>query len=199
LSAVSGQLSLALGYNKMAVLLTLEPYHEQWVYDFTTEASAIESAIGVAIIAIHHIGSTSIPGIYAKPIIDILIDAVSVRALDECIPSFQSLGYECLGEFGIPERRYFRKDNSEGIRIYQIHAFSHGSTHLIRHLAFRDYLRSHPNIAQAYSDLKRDLAHRFSDNIDAYIDGKDPFIKTTESDALTWYTRKAQQGAAANP
>lgn len=97
-----------------------------------------------------------------------------------------ALGYEAKGEYGIPGRRYFRKDSAAGVRTHQIHAFEANSEGFVRHLAFRNYLIEHPAIAQAYSDLKRRLASEFPDDIEAYMDGKDPFIKEHEQLALTW-------------
>jgi GrpB-like predicted nucleotidyltransferase (UPF0157 family) len=98
----------------------------------------------------------------------------------------ESLGYQVMGEFGIPGRRYFRKDNHEGIRTHQIHAFKAGSAEVVRHLAFRDYLIAHPEDAQKYSELKRRLAEENSQNMDGYIDGKDGFIKETDQKAAQW-------------
>jgi GrpB-like predicted nucleotidyltransferase (UPF0157 family) len=98
----------------------------------------------------------------------------------------RAIGYEAMGEFGIPGRRYFRRDSAAGVRTHQIHAFAAGSTHIRRHLAFRDYLRAHPAIAEAYSHLKQKLAVAHPDDIYAYMDGKDPFIKEVEQKALAW-------------
>jgi GrpB-like predicted nucleotidyltransferase (UPF0157 family) len=183
----------------MPVLLRIEPHQDRWSLDFAAEAVRIQDALGSTLKRLHHIGSTAIPDIYAKPIIDILADVVSLDALDEQSADMQALGYECLGEFGIPGRRYFRKDDGAGFRTHQIHAFTHGSSHLARHLAFRDYLRFHPEVARAYCELKRSLVDRCDGDIEAYIDGKDQFIRDIERDALLWSENTAQQGAAANP
>ena len=99
----------------------------------------------------------------------------------------EALGYEAMGEFGIPSRRYFRKDNQEGIRTYQIHVFDAGSAQIDRHLAFRDYMIAHPEDARKYSELKRKLAKEHSQSIDGYMDGKDGFIKETDRKALRWH------------
>src|SRR3546814_9547675 len=113
----------------------------------------------------HHIGSTSIPGIHAKPIIDMLAVTSDLSLLDGCESRIASLGYEALGEFGIPGRRYFRKDNSTGERTHQIHAFRTGSPQITRHLQFRDYLIAHPAVARDYDVLKRRLAALFPADI----------------------------------
>lgn len=158
-----------------------------WKLKFENEANCIRAALGSAVAEIHHIGSTSIPGIYAKPIIDMLLELTSIDAADEKAESLVTIGYEAMGEFGIPGRRYFHKNSPSGVREYQVHAFAVGSGEVSRHLAFRDYLRSHAEVARQYSELKRGLAKRYHSNIEAYMNGKDPFIKETQQAALTWW------------
>jgi GrpB-like predicted nucleotidyltransferase (UPF0157 family) len=116
------------------------PHNPRWRDAFATEAKQLAAALGENIVAIHHIGSTAIPTIYAKPIIDVLVEVRELAEVDAQSSAMQSLGYEVMGEFGIAGRRYFRKDNHEGIRTHHIHVFEVGSAQVIRHLAFRDYL-----------------------------------------------------------
>lgn len=175
----------------MSFILTVEPYRNSWKSDFAAEAAKIRDALGPALDALHHIGSTAIPGIHAKPIIDILAEVASLEALEQRLQHLQTLGYESLGEFGIPGRRYFRKNDAGGMRTHQIHAFARPSPHIARHLAFRDYLIAHPDRARAYSELKRLLVQTCNGDIEAYMDGKDAFIKAVERDALDWAGRKA--------
>ncbi len=158
-----------------------------WSRKFESEATLVSEVLGSAAVGIHHIGSTAIPSIFAKPIIDILVEVTSLVAVDRRAESLEAHGYEAKGEFGIPGRRYFRKDNAAGIREYQVHAFAADSGEVDRHLAFRDYLRSHPVVAEKYSQLKRELAMQHPYDIEAYRDGKDPFIKATEQVALDWW------------
>ncbi len=162
------------------------PHDPQWAQLFIREQTALREALGNLSIAIHHIGSTSIPDILAKPIIDILIEVASLDGLDTKNAAMQSLGYEVMGEFGIETRRYFRKSNAQGIRTHHIHAFETGSPHLQRHLAFRDYLIAYPAKAQEYSRLKADLVAGGNTPPEVYINGKSPFIKETESQAISW-------------
>jgi GrpB-like predicted nucleotidyltransferase (UPF0157 family) len=98
----------------------------------------------------------------------------------------EALGYEAKGEFGIPGRRYFRKDDAEGIRTHQVHAFGAGSPGAARHLAFRDYMRAHPGIAREYGALKARLARAHPHDMQAYMDGKDAFVREHERRALLW-------------
>jgi GrpB-like predicted nucleotidyltransferase (UPF0157 family) len=162
------------------------PHNPRWRDEFEAEAERVAAALGETVVAVHHIGSTAIPGIYAKPVIDLLIEVRDITAVDSRSSAMRSLGYEALGEYGIPGRRYFRKDSLEGIRTHQIHTFEAGSAEAKRHLAFRDYLTAHPAEAQKYSELKRKLAKRHAHDIDKYMDGKDGFIKETDRRAALW-------------
>lgn len=158
----------------------------QWQVEFAAEAQKIARALGENAAAVHHIGSTSIPNIYAKPVIDILVEVKTITEVDQNNPAMAALGYEALGEYGIAGRRYFRKDNAAGIRTHHVHTFEKDSENAARHLAFRDFLRAHPTDAQQYSELKQKLAQEFPHDIEAYMDGKDAFIKQTERRAIVW-------------
>lgn len=166
------------------------PPDPAWRLQFEAEAARINAALAGLPATIHHIGSTSIPGIWAKPILDILLEVERVDDLDARSARLVDLGFEAKGEFGLPGRRYFRKDSAEGVRTHQIHAFARGSRDIERHLAFRDYMIAHPPAAQSYSALKRRLAETHPGDIDAYMDGKDAFIKEHEIKALAWNARE---------
>lgn len=161
------------------------PHNSEWRQEFEREGKQITHALGGNIVTVHHIGSTAIPGIYAKPVIDMLLVVKNHADLDAKQAVMEALGYQALGEFGIPTRRYFRRDNAEGDRTHQVHAFEDGSPQIARHLAFRDYLIAHPDIAQQYSDLKRELTAQHPNDIEAYMDGKDAFIKNIDLQAAT--------------
>ena len=167
------------------------PHDPRWRDAFEAEAKQVAAALGDNVAAIHHIGSTAIPDIYAKPVIDMLVEVGDVAALDARSRALGSLGYEVMGEYGIPGRRYFRKDDREGNRTHHIHAFEAGSDEAARHLAFRDYMIAHPGEAQKYSELKRKLAEEHPRNIDGYMDGKDGFIKEMDRRAARWRTSQA--------
>ncbi len=169
--------------------ILLEDHNPIWQVQFELEAARIQSALGEIATTVHHIGSTSIPFILAKPIIDILVEVQSLAKLDAASAKMGQLGYEIMGEFGIEGRRYFRKFDASGTRTHHVHAFVKGSEHVLRHLAFRDFLIAHPSIAREYSDLKSSLATLPMISRDAYIDGKSPFIKATEEQAVAWYNK----------
>jgi GrpB-like predicted nucleotidyltransferase (UPF0157 family) len=163
------------------------PHDPRWADAFAAASRELTGALGGNLLAIHHIGSTAIPGIHAKPVIDMLAVVADIDAVDSQSARLEALRYEAMGEFGIPGRRYFRRDDASGVRSHQIHAFGHGSPHVERHLAFRDFMRAHAEPARQYSDLKRRLADVFPDDINGYMDGKDAFIKEVERQALAWY------------
>ncbi|MEA5450454.1 GrpB family protein [Leptolyngbya sp. CCNP1308] len=164
----------------------VHPPNPQWIRDFDAEAAQIVLALGNNVVHIHHIGSTSIPNIYAKPVIDLLVEVNDIGQVDGCDRAMAALGYTAMGEYGIPKRRYFRKDNAEGIRTHHVHVFGVGSPEVVRHLAFRDFMIAHPDCARQYSELKRALAAQHPNDIEGYMDGKDEFVKTMEQRALHW-------------
>lgn len=157
-----------------------------WRGEAEREAARIRAALGGIALAIHHIGSTSIPGISAKPVIDLCLEVSGLGDLDAQTASLEALGYEALGEYGIARRRFFLRDDASGVRTHHVHAFATGDTEIARHLAFRDYLRAHPVVAEAYGRLKEELAGRHPGDLEAYMEGKDPFIKEHEAKALEW-------------
>jgi GrpB-like predicted nucleotidyltransferase (UPF0157 family) len=169
------------------------PHNPQWRVAFEAEARQVATALGETVVAIHHIGSTAIPNIYAKPVVDLLVEVKEITDVDGRSSAMESLGYEALGEFGIPGRRYFRKDNQDGIRTHHIHAFEAGSAEVERHLAFRDYMIAHPGAAQKYSELKRTLARDHPQSIEGYMAGKDGFIKEMERRAIQWRASQARE------
>ena len=164
-------------------------YNPEWKQMFDEEASAIKQILGTELIEIHHIGSTSVTGLKAKPIIDIMTVVKDIAHVDRLNSEFEKIGYECMGEFGILGRRYFRKGGDN--RTHQVHIFGESSKKDIeRHLAVRDYLRNHVDVAKKYAELKSRLALLFPDDIDGYSDGKDDFVKQMEQEALIWYRKK---------
>jgi GrpB-like predicted nucleotidyltransferase (UPF0157 family)/GNAT superfamily N-acetyltransferase len=167
-----------------AVVVT--PYNAGWPAQFAAESAALGSLLGDLAVEIHHVGSTSVPGLAAKPIIDIMPIVRDIRAVDRHLSAMADLGYAPRGEYGLPGRRYFSKDTNR-VRSHHVHMYELDNPEVTRHLAFRDYLRAHPAIARQYGDLKLGLAQAHPTDIDAYMDGKDGFIKTTEAQAVRWY------------
>ena len=166
--------------------VSVVPHDPLWAAEFETASADVAEALGSTVLAVHHIGSTSIMGIHAKPVIDMLAVVADLAAVDRRSAEMARLGYEGLGEFGIAGRRYFRRDAPSGRRTHQIHTFADGSPHVTRHLAFRDFLREHPALAGQYDALKRSLAEAHPTDVEAYKDGKNGFIQEMEHRALDW-------------
>lgn len=163
-------------------------YNPQWPVMFEVEADKIRRVFGEELFAVHHIGSTSVPGLKAKPIIDIMPLVRAIEVVDKFNDKMIEFDYEPMGEFGIPGRRYFRKGGDN--RTHQIHIFQYNSLDVERHLAFRDFLCKHGEDAKGYAALKESLASRFPNNIEAYMDGKNDFVKNLEQRAIKWYREK---------
>ena len=157
------------------------PYNEEWVELYRKEASLLAELFGDLLSEIHHFGSTAIPGIYAKPVIDILPVVKDIIRVDSYNDRMKALGYVPMGEYGISGRRFFFKGGRN--RTHQVHIFQTGNSEIQRHLSFRDYLRSHPEDAQRYSVLKQDLAKKFPTDIESYCNGKSEFVKSIDQKA----------------
>jgi GrpB-like predicted nucleotidyltransferase (UPF0157 family) len=160
------------------------PHNEKWKQDFRKESHQIKAILQDEIHEIHHIGSTAIPHIHAKPVIDILVEVHDISKVDFYNAEMESLGYLVLGENGIKGRRYFSKGGDN--RTHHVHMFEKGNPEITRHLAFRDYMITHPDEAQKYSELKQKLAEQFPTDIESYIAGKDAFIKEIDKKASIW-------------
>lgn len=160
------------------------PYNPNWVKLFEEEAARIQEAIPEGLIAIHHIGSTSVPGLAAKPIIDMMPEVSDLTVLDRYHHKMESLGYMVKGELGIPGRRFYLKGLID--RTHHVHAFEQGSVGLKRHLAVRDYLRVHPEEVAQYGSLKSQIAKHFEHDNDAYCNAKHDYVQSLEQRALQW-------------
>ncbi|GGA80319.1 GrpB family protein [Ornithinibacillus halotolerans] len=163
----------------------VHPYNENWPHLFAEEAKKLKHIFGDEVIVIHHIGSTSVPGLKAKPIIDIMPVVRNIDEVDKFNHEMEAIGYEPKGENGIPKRRYFRKGGD--MRTHHVHIFQVGSDDIDRHIAFRDYLRMHETDKQRYGDLKEKLSQQFPLDMESYINGKDQLVKEIEEKALVWY------------
>jgi GrpB-like predicted nucleotidyltransferase (UPF0157 family) len=210
------------------------PYDPNWPRLFEQEVALLtpifESSYGVSTgnseslakrVACHHIGSTSVSALAAKPIIDILLEVPDIEQLgpkkriepgvfeenseslakqvnenseslakqvneDSIAFALHKHAYEHMGEYGLPGRRYFRK--LDGVRhLVHIHSYQIGNPEIIRHLAFRDYLRAHPDVANQYASVKLALATKFPDSPANYQTGKDTYVEEVERIALEWH------------
>jgi GrpB-like predicted nucleotidyltransferase (UPF0157 family) len=160
--------------------IVLENYKKEWKALYEKEASILSGILGLEFVAAHHIGSTAIPGIKAKPIIDILLEVKSIDKVDNYNRQFQSIGYEAKGEYGIKGRRFFQKGSTE--RTHHVHIFEKNNPEVHRHIKFRDYLIKNKGIAKEYENLKVTLAEKYTFNPEAYSKEKDRFIRSIEKE-----------------
>ena len=168
--------------------MIIADYNPQWPQMFVAEKARLQQVVGQFVETIEHVGSTSVPGLAAKPVIDIMIGVKTLQIADEkCITLIESLGYEYYQaiESMMPTRRYFRKSDANGMRTHQIHLWQLDDSEYERHLVFRDYLRAHPHEAAAYEKIKRDLIDKF-DDVNEYADAKSAFIVPCQERAYAW-------------
>lgn len=154
-------------------------YDARWPGMYEQERVLILDLIGPQVFAIEHMGSTAVPGLGAKPIIDIMIAVRRLADAESCIEPLTTIRYEYVPahEAVMPERRYFHKGPSRGGRTHHLHMVEHDSDFWRRHLLFRDFLRTHPLEAQQYFRLKKELAERFGTDREAYTEAKTSFIE----------------------
>lgn len=170
----------------MSQHITVIEYSPLWKNKYKEESLLIRNILADNCIAIYHIGSTSVEGLAAKPIIDIMAVVRSLEIVDTVAEKFSDIGYEYLGEFGIEGRRYLRKGGDE--RTHQIHIFQADDWNNIgRHLAFRDYMRTHEKEREEYAKIKIELAKKYPYDIDGYCDGKENFVREMEEIAISQF------------
>ncbi len=159
---------------------------------FRQGAERLRELLGEELAVVHHIGSTSVPGLAAKPIIDILPVVSHIGRVDGFTQIFQEAGYRAWGEYGLPRRRFFTNDH-EGTRTHNLHIYETGDPSIERHLAFCAYLRHDGETRDEYEALKRQVYAHHPADIMAYNDAKDSWIKRIEQVAARWYRRQIGQ------
>jgi len=162
--------------------VVIVPYDPEWPRRFEAERHILTNVFAGCKAIVEHVGSTAVPGLGAKPVLDIMIGVPLLIEAERRIPALEAHGYEYVEEYEreLPDRRYFRKPRL-GPRAVHLHCVLTGSDFWIRHLAFRDHLRAHPDTAAAYDELKRRLATRVSKA--EYTDAKSPFIENVLASA----------------
>jgi GrpB-like predicted nucleotidyltransferase (UPF0157 family) len=155
--------------------ITIEQYNSDWLRWYQEIKTKIWPDVLSHATSIEHVGSTSVKGLAAKPIIDIDIIAKDQKRINSCISSLEKLGYRHRGNLGVEGREAFY--NTEKINhAHHLYVCLEGCDSLLNHLALRDHLKRNPEDVRKYSKLKMHLAQKYSDDIDAYIGGKTSFI-----------------------
>ncbi len=153
------------------------PYDEQWRLDFHEIEDELTKALGQLPVRIEHVGSTSVQGLSAKPIIDIDIVINDYSDLETIKSALEKIGYHHEGNLGIIGREAFKYDGKEHLRKHHLYVCPVDSPELKRHIAFRDYLRTHPDAVCEYSRIKEEGAKLYPYDIEGYIEHKSPFIE----------------------
>ena len=170
----------------------LAPYDPEWPQMAARQAERLR-VLGPTLVAVFHIGSTSVPGLTAKPIIDLMPLVADLNSLDRQQAPVEGLGYKWHGEFGIPERRYCTLSDERGTRLVQLHFFARDSRQVSRHIAFRNYLRAHPAAARAYENEKRRAREIHPNDANAYCDEKAAWVQRTEAEAVAWFAKNCAE------
>ncbi len=170
----------------MPSIYTFAEYSSAWPAAFAAEADRLRRLLGEVLTEIHHIGSTSVPGLAAKPVIDLMPLTTDIARIDACSQTLQDAGYQPWGEYGLPGRRLFTRD-ADGVRTHNLHFYAEGHADVARHLAFRDYLRAHDLVCDQYAVIKRQAYAEHPADIAAYSAAKNDWIKRAEQLALLWY------------
>jgi GrpB-like predicted nucleotidyltransferase (UPF0157 family) len=176
----------------MQRIIAVCDYQDHWPQLYAEESALIKPVFGSDLLYIEHIGSTSIPNMRAKPVIDILVVVKPASDIPSFYNGMKRHGYDCRGECldapfpGTPGRYYFSK-NKNGIRHSHVHVCHAGHREIKDYLAFREYLRAHPDMARDYGNLKAELASKYSHDNFQYMMGKNDFVKDLIRKSLIWY------------
>ena len=170
----------------IAIPVHIVAYDPEWPRLATEQAARLDT-LRPPLLVVHHIGSTAVPGLAGKPVIDLMPVVSRIEAIDARRHELEAMGYRWHGEFGVPGRRFCTLSNEYGERIVQLHIYETGSPDARRQLAFRNYLRAFPDVAEAYAEEKRRARDLFPYNSTDYAHEKGAFIRATEAKALAWF------------
>jgi NAD-dependent protein deacetylase/lipoamidase len=187
LRASAGEVLEAVAAELRAPLEIVE-YDARWPGLYENEARRVRDALGPAVAGIEHMGSTAVPGLAGKPVIDISVGLAELRLDDGQIAAMEALGYQYLGEHGLPGRLFFRKDHA-GRRTHHVHVVELDGEHWHRHRALAEYLRAHPDEADRYGAEKRRIAAQATHH-DDYWEAKQPYVDELFARAWAWYARR---------
>jgi GrpB-like predicted nucleotidyltransferase (UPF0157 family) len=165
-------------------------YDPDWPARARRELRRIGHALGFVAARLEHVGSTAVPGLASKPILDLQLSVAAVEPRDAYVGPLERLGYLFVPAPEAPDYHFFARP-PERPRSHHLHVCEAGSEHEHRHLAMRDYLRAHGDEAASYEALKRDVAARHPADRLAYIEGKDEFVTALEARALRWARGRA--------
>lgn len=160
-------------------------YDSEWPIAASEEIGRLREALGPAAVRLEHIGSTSVPGLAAKPILDLLLAVASIELTAVYVDPVEHLGYLFAPDAATPDFHFFGKP-PERPRSHHLHVCEAGSEHQLRHLAVRDFLRTHSDEADRYAALKREIAARHPQDRLAYVEAKEGYMTDLEARAVAW-------------
>ncbi|APB71598.1 GrpB family protein [Paenibacillus polymyxa] len=179
----------------MSLQVEISGYDPQWAEEYMQEQRKIVEALKDVCVGIEHIGSTSVPNLGAKPIIDIMVGVEELASLQsEHRERLQGFQYEYVHKPDFPERAFFRR-GEWGAGTHHLHIYKYKGEHWENHLLFRDYLKAHPDSLRAYDTLKKDLAYQFKYDRAAYTEAKGPFIRQVVERAKLERYRQGQMNS----
>lgn len=162
--------------NFMKKQVVVQPYDVSWKTDFEAIRDELYPSLIDLALRIEHVGSTSVEGLSAKPVIDIDVVIKDRSVLPDVVSALQSIGYSHEGDLGIPGREAFKYEGKDHLRKHHLYVCAEDADELKRHIAFRDYLRSNPEAVIEYGRIKEEGAKLYPQDIDKYIEHKAPFI-----------------------
>ena len=160
--------------------IQIVPYDPRWPIEFARLRDCLLEAIGHLALTVEHVGSTAVPGLPAKPILDIDVVVGSAEHVPEAVARLAEIGYKHVGDLGIKGREAF--EGPSGTAVHHLYVVVQGSEPWRNHIQFRDYLREHPESAEAYAKLKRSLADKFQNNREKYTSAKTEFVEEVLGD-----------------
>ena len=158
----------------------IQKYDPHWVTQFETEKGALETILGNHTLAIEHIGSTAVPNLAGKPTIDILAIIENIGEADGYQEQLEPLGYKFLGQYVSSGSRLYVKEK-DNLRLVNLHFFKQGHPHIAEMLRLRDYFRAHPKVVEEYSNLKFELAKKYSSDYGFYRKHKDEWMNALKA------------------
>jgi len=163
----------------------------QWPLLAQEELRRVADALGDSAVRLEHVGSTSVPGLGAKPIIDMQVSVADIERIEDYVGPLEALGYLFAPDPAFPDYHYFAKPHARP-RSHHLHVCQTGSQQELRHVAVRDFLRAHPDEAASYEELKRTLVREHPEDRLAYVAGKDGYMIELEARAVHWASSKCR-------
>ncbi|MDQ2684050.1 MAG: GrpB family protein [Chloroflexota bacterium] len=164
------------------------PYDPGWPVRAVELGAHVATVLGDVLVRMEHVGSTSVPGLAAKPVIDLMPIVTGVTLVDALRPEFEAAGYSWYGEFGLPGRRYINRDDPDtGMRLCNVHMYAEDDPEVVRHLAFPRYLAIRSDLADEYAAIKRRCAAENPADVHAYNVCKSDWIRRVEAEASEWW------------